>query len=60
MENSGLDLVILLSCMCVEDETPEKCVESIIETVSSILCYEYIFVYDSSLTKASDIISVTI
>ena len=34
--------------------------ESIIETVSSISCHEYLFVYDSSLKKSSDIIYVTI
>ena len=60
MENDGLDPVIVSSCMYVEDETSEKCVESILETVSYILCHEYLFVYDSSLTKVSDIISVTI
>ena len=60
MNNGGLDPVILLSCMYVEDETSEKCVESILGTVSSISCHEYLFVYDSSLTKASDIISVII
>ena len=48
------------SCMYVEDDTSEKCVESILETVNSISCHEYIFMYDSSLTKSSDIISVTI
>ena len=60
MENGGLDLVGLLLCMYVEDETSENCVESILETVSSIYCHEYCFVYDSSLTKVSDIICVTI
>ena len=60
MENGGLDLVIVSSCMYVEDGILEKCVESILETVSSILCHEYLFVYHSSLTKSSDIISVTI
>ena len=52
--------MIVSSCMYVENETSEKCVDYIIETVSSISCHEYIFVYDSSLTKESDIISVTI
>ena len=60
MENGGIDPVIVLSCMYVEDETSEKCVESILETVSSISCHEYLLVYDSSLAKASDIISVII
>ena len=46
--------------MCVEDDTSEKCVESILEIGSFISCHEYIFVYDSSLTKASDIIPVII
>ena len=50
----------MLSCMYVEDDTSEKCVDSILETVSSILCHEYLFVYDSSLTKASDVISIII
>ena len=58
MDNGRLDTVIVSSCMYVEDETSEKCVESILETVSSISCHEYIFVYDSSLKKASDIIFI--
>ena len=36
MENGGIDPVIVLSCMYVEDETSEKCVKSILETLSSI------------------------
>ena len=60
MDNGGLDPVIVSSCMYIEDETPEKCVESIPETLSYISCHEYLFVYDLYLTKASDIISVTI
>ena len=46
--------------MYVEDETSEKYVESIIETVSSTSCQEYLFVHDSSITEESDIISVII
>ena len=34
--------------------------EYILETIDSILYHEYLFVYYSSLTKASDIISVVI
>ena len=60
MENGWIDTVIVLSCKYVDDETSEKCVEYILETVSSILYHKYLFVYDSSLAKASDIISVTI
>ena len=60
MDNGGLDTLIVSSCMYVEYETSEKCMESILETVSSILCHEYLFVYDSSLAKTSDIISVII
>ena len=60
MENGGLDPVILSSFMYVEDETSEKCVDYILETVSSISFHEYLFVYYSSLTKLSGIISVII
>ena len=60
IENGGLDPVIFSSCMYVGDETSEKCVDYILETLISISCHEYIFVHDSSLTKASDIISVII
>ena len=34
MEDVQLDAVIVLPCMYVENETPERCVESIFETVS--------------------------
>ena len=60
MENGWLDLVNVLSCMYVEDNTSKKCVKSILETVSAISCHEYLFVYDSSLPKASDTIYVII
>ena len=34
MEDGNLDAVIVLSCMYVENEASERCVESIVETVS--------------------------
>ena len=34
LEDGDLDPVIVLSCMYVENETSEQCVQSIIETVS--------------------------
>ena len=60
IENGGLGPVIVSSFIYVEYEISEKCVESILETVSSISWHDYIFLYDSSLTNAYDIISVTI
>ena len=60
VENGGLDWVIWLLWIYVEDETSEKCVESILETVSFIPCHEYLFMYDSSLAKAPGAISVII
>ena len=35
MEDGKLDPVIISSCMCVKNETSERCVQSIIETVSN-------------------------
>ena len=36
LENVDLGPVVVLSCMCVENETSEQCVQSILETVSQI------------------------
>ena len=36
MEDGDLDPVIVLSCMYVENETSERCVQSIIETVRNM------------------------
>ena len=36
MEDADLDPVIVLSCLYVENETSERCVQSIIETVSNM------------------------
>ena len=46
MEEEGGDLVtvVVSSCMFVENETSEKCVLSIIETVSNCL-HEYLCIY---------------
>ena len=43
IENGGLGPVIVSSFIYVEYETSEKCVESILETVSSISFHEYLF-----------------
>ena len=37
IEDGHLDAIIVSSCMYVENETPKRCVESIVETVSG--CY---------------------
>ena len=39
MEDGNLDPVIVSSCMYVENETSERCAQSIIETVSNINIY---------------------
>ena len=36
MEDGDLDTVIVSSCMYLENETSERCVQSIIETVSNM------------------------
>ena len=58
MEDGDLDPVIVSSCMYMENETSERCVQSIIETVSQILILLLCIKYNISSHKYFQSLSI--